>query len=307
MRVLVTGASGFVGQHLVNVLTERGDEVIAWGFSDTPAAAGVIVDLRDAEAPRRHDLGNLEAVVHLAGLAQVSRSFTEPAAYLATNTAMQINLFEELLRQRSFPRVLVVSSGSVYTGRAGQLTEESPVDPSSPYVVSKLTQELLGWYYAKRGFDVIVARAFNHIGPGQERGYLVPDVCSQIAALEKRGGGEITVGDLTSSRDYTDVRDVASAYHSLIHRGHSGETYNVCSGKSRSGKALVAMLCALSSADITLVKDPQLARPTDTSDVHASNRAIREHTGWAPMVQLDTTLIETLDYWRAKLAGELLS
>ena len=276
------------------------------GFLSDTAAEGV-VDLRDAEAPGKHDLRGLEAVVHLAGLAQASRSFTEPSAYVATNTTMEINLFEALLRQRSFPRVLVVSSGSVYAGRAELMTEESTVDPSSPYVVSKLTQELLAWYYAKRGFEVVVARPFNHIGPGQERGYLVPDVCSQIAAIEERGGGEITVGDLTSSRDYTDVRDVAAAYHSLIHQGQPGETYNVCCGESRSGEELVAMLRALSSADITVVTDPKLARPTDTRDVQASNIAIRERTRWAPTIRLETTLIETLDYWRSKLAGEALS
>jgi GDP-4-dehydro-6-deoxy-D-mannose reductase len=307
MRVLVTGASGFVGRHLVRVLIERGDEVVAWGFSDSQVPDGSTVDLLDSTAIGRHDLRDLDGVIHLAGLAEAWRSFAEPARYVTTNVEMQINLFEELLRQRSFPRVLVVSSGSVYADRAALMTEESPVEPSSPYVVSKLTQELLAGYYAKRGFEAIIARPFNHIGPGQERGYLVPDVCSQIVAVERHGGGDITVGDLTSSRDYTDVRDVAFAYYCLIRNGQPGKTYNVCTGRSLTGDSLVAKLCALSSADIRLVTDPKLARPTDTSDVQASNNLIREHTGWAPTVPLDSTLAETLDYWRARLANELLS
>lgn len=307
MRVLVTGASGFVGRHLTRSLGEHGDEVIAWGFTDTPRADGVVLDLLDPDAPGTQDLRDLDAVIHLAGLAQAGPSFTEPARYVSTNTAMEINLFEELLRQQSFPRVLVVSTGAVYGGSEALITETSPLDPTSPYTVSKLAQEMLGWYYSKRGFEVIVARPFNHIGPGQGPGYLVADVCSQIVALEECGGGELVVGNLQSVRDYTDVRDVAAAYVRLVHDGTPGEVYNVCSGTSHSGEELVGALCTLAHAPVKPTRDPAFTRPTDPSDLHASHAKLREHTGWVPTIPLELTLRATLDYWRTQAAVERIS
>lgn len=302
MRVLVTGASGFVGRHLTRALAEHGDEIIAWGFTDTPHADGAVLDLLDPDAPGTQDLRNLDAVIHLAGLAQAGPSFTEPARYVSTNTAMEINLFEGLLRQQSFPRVLVVSTGAVYGGSEALITETSPLDPTSPYMVSKLAQEMLGWYYSKRGFEVIVARPFNHIGPGQGPGYLVADVCSQIVALEASGGGELVVGNLQSVRDYTDVRDVAAAYIRLVHVGTPGEVYNVCSGTSHSGEELVKALCRLAYVPVKPTRDSALTRPTDPSDLHASNAKLREHTGWVPTIPLELTLKATLDYWRTRAA-----
>jgi GDP-4-dehydro-6-deoxy-D-mannose reductase len=298
MRVLVSGAGGFVGKHMVDLLTRCGEEVVPWSFSETDDH-GPGLDLRDPDALRTQNLGGLDAVIHLAGLAQVADSFANPARYVAENSAMQINLLEELLRQHSLPRVLIVSSGSVYQGGEAILTEESAVGASSPYVVSKLTQELLGAYYMQRGFHVVVARPFNHAGPGQRPGYLTADIASQIAQLEREGGGQLFVGNLSSERDYTDVRDVVAAYYELITHGRSGETYNVCTGKSYSGKAIVSALVGLAVKPITVVDEPALWRPIDTLAVTASNAKIKADTGWEPLVAIENTLSETLDYWRS--------
>jgi GDP-4-dehydro-6-deoxy-D-mannose reductase len=303
MRVLVTGASGFVGRHVSRLLQDCGEDVIEWHFADLNDNRDTAIDLCDAAAVARQDLRKLDAVVHLAGLAQVSRSFAEPAAYMTVNSTVVTNLFEALLGQSSFPRVLVVSTGGIYAATTDVVTEGSRLDPSNPYVVSKMAQENLASYYAKRGFDVIIARPFNHIGPGQQPGFLVSDICSKIAELERRGGGTLTVGDLASSRDYTDVRDVAEAYRALINAGRSGETYNVCSGSSHTGEEIVQMLRELAKVTITPERAASLARPTDASIVRASSEKLHRATGWSPVIPLETTLAQTLDYWRSQPAA----
>jgi GDP-4-dehydro-6-deoxy-D-mannose reductase len=300
MRVLVTGGSGFVGGHLLRELTEHGHEVISWGLGGAETDSTVQVDLRDAQALVERDLQGLDAVIHLAGLAQVSNSFEQPAEYVSTNTGMQINLMEALLHQGSHARVLVVSTGGVYRSGPDVITETSPTEPSNPYVVSKLTQELLASYYAQRGLEVIIARPFNHIGPGQQRGYLVSDLAGQIAALERVGGGTVSVGNLESERDYTDVRDVVAAYRCLITDGRSGEIYNVCSGVSRTGAELLERFTALASEPISSTAETGLKRPIDANQVRASNLKIQSDTGWHPTIAIAATLADTLTDWRSR-------
>lgn len=300
MRILVTGASGFVGRHLIDHLRSTGDSVVGWGLGPDGDDELTKLDLLDADAVARVDLGGLDAVIHLAALAQVADSFSEPGRYIAANTAMQINLMERLLGQKVRPKVLVVSTGGVYAGGGALLSEESATAPNNPYVISKLAQELLGQYYAQRGLPTIIARPFNHIGPGQPTGYLVADLASQIVALEATGGGEVRVGNLESERDYTDVRDVARAYRCLVRSGRSGATYNVCSGRSYTGDEILARLRALATVDVEVAHDVGLARPTDIATVTASNAKLHRDTGWEPELSLDQTLADTIAYWRAR-------
>lgn len=303
MRVLITGGSGFVGRHLDAHLRQRGDEVVSWGLGDGRDAVDARVDLLDQAVVRSHDLSGLDAVIHLAGLAQVSASFADPAAFICHNSTMQINLFEALMHQDVRPRVLLVSTGAVYGSSSTKINEQTAVDPTSPYSISKLTQELLGAYYIKRGFEVIIARPFNHVGPGQQRGFLVADIASQIAEAERQGGGQVVVGDLTSRRDWTDVRDIVAAYGGLIRDGRSGEIYNVCSGVSRSGEEILTELLTMTTADIEVSRTAALTRPTDASIVTASNEKLRGETGWSPTLALRSTLNDTLNYWRATRPG----
>lgn len=144
MRVLVTGGSGFVGGHLSAYLQRQGEEVLSWSLGNVSEGSAAPVDLLDQAAVRSHDLRGLDAVIHLAGLAQVSASFSDPAAFICQNSKMQINLFEALLLQDARPRVLLVSTGAVYGSSSTEITEQSSVDPTSPYSISKLTQELIG-------------------------------------------------------------------------------------------------------------------------------------------------------------------
>ena len=297
VHTLVTGASGFVGRHLVQILRDQGDEVTAWGLGEVNSGT-TAVDMRNMDVVSAQDLRDIEAVIHLAGLAQVSASFGQAAEYVSSNATMEINLMESLLAQHSSPRVLIVSTGGVYAGGSALLTETSPTRPANPYVVSKLTQELLAAYYLERGLDVMIARPFNHIGPGQRPGYLVADIASQLAALERNGGGRLSVGDLSTKRDFTDVRDVAAAYLALISAGHRGETYNVASGATLSGEEILHGLLDLVSVPIEVSHSPALRRPTDTIEVRASNEKLRAHTGWKPTIALPVTLADTLAYWR---------
>jgi GDP-4-dehydro-6-deoxy-D-mannose reductase len=303
MRILVTGASGFAGQHLVRLLTSENNEVIAWGRSDSEGL-GVTIDLLDPAQPGKQDLTGLDYVVHLAGLAAAGPSFSQPHHYIAANTGMQINLFEALIAQDAFPRILVVSTGGVYAAQADVLTENSQLSSSNPYVISKRAQEMLATYYSSRGFDIIIARPFNHIGPGQRKGFIVSDIASQVVEAERAGGGEIRAGDLRPKRDYTDVRDVARAYYAIILRGKSGTVYNVCSGQSYSGQEIVNQLIQLAKAPISVSADPMKIRPSEVMNVSASHRRLSDDTGWQPRIPLEQTLAEVMNDWRRRLANE---
>lgn len=305
MRVLVTGASGFVGPHVVDALNARGADVLAWGLTPRPDCEAVSVDLCDSAAIESQDLGSVEAVIHLAGLAAVGESFHDPARYLATNPGMQANLMESLLARKHLPlpRILVVSTGAVYAETSELLTEMSPLSPASPYAVSKLTQEYLAFYYAKRGFPTIVARPFNHIGPGQAPGYLIADVAKQLVELERRGGGELKVGNLQTSRDYTDVRDVANAYAELISNDTLSSTYNICSGQSHQGNDIVAKMITLINADVRISTSDALQRPTDAAITRASNAKICRETVWRPKIALEDSLRAVIDDWRSRLSA----
>lgn len=305
MKVLVTGGTGFAGRHLVDLLLKSNHQVIATSNNQevlTPGVKVIQIDLTDAAAIRKIDFHDIDAIYHLAGLAAVGVSFDEPRKYLDVNAGIQINLFEECLKQNVRPRFLVVSSGNVYAPEAKlPLTETSPTRPASPYAVSKLTQEIIGEYYLGRDFQVVFSRSFNHIGPGQVGGFIVADFAKQIAHAEKLSGGSISCGNLDARRDYTDVRDIAEAYCSLIDRGKSGQVYNVCSGKSVSGHEILSGLLAHTQADIEVINDPSLMRPVDILEIYGSYNKISRDTGWQPKIKLEQTLRETLDYWRRKI------
>ena len=252
MNYFVTGATGFVGSHLVNLLRESGEtEVYGTSMSGSDDENIRTVDLTDGDAVKRL-LEELKPTViyHLAAFASPALSFKQPVVAVTSTLAMQINLYEACLALDLKPKMLVVSSGQIY-GKAEAsdlpLKETSPLDFASPYSVAKVGQENLAALYAKRGLESIIARPMNHIGPGQQPGFLVPDLAKQIAELEK-GDDDATlrVGNLSSKRDFTDVRDIVRAYVMLVEKGKAGEIYNVCTGKSVAGQDILKSLLALS-------------------------------------------------------------
>ncbi|HUC87326.1 MAG TPA: NAD-dependent epimerase/dehydratase family protein, partial [Candidatus Saccharimonadales bacterium] len=264
MKVIVTGSSGFVGSHLGRLLREQGCEVIGIGHlpprdSDPHYHK---LDLLDSEAVGRIDFGGVDVVIHLAGLAAVGPSFEQPRRYIDANAGMQINLFEAMIKQGVTARALIISTGNVYRADRLPITEDAAITTPSPYAVSKMAQEYLTYYYGNRGFEVMIARPFNHIGPGQTEGFIVADLAKQIAEAERQNHTEISVGNLASCRDYTDVRDIVRAYWALINDGKPGEIYNVCSGVSTSGERILKGLLKNSSVDLKIVPDPAKMRPS---------------------------------------------
>jgi GDP-4-dehydro-6-deoxy-D-mannose reductase len=307
MTILVTGANGFVGQHLIRELTSHDHTVLALGlsatspFEDQTHVSYLSFDLTDAEAAKSLDFNGIDGVIHLAGLAAVGPSFSAPMQYVQTNVGIEINLFEAALAQKATPRFLIISSGSLYDSKAKlPLNESSSVLPNSPYAVSKLAQEYMALYYGERGFPCIIARPFNHIGPGQGSGFIAPDLAQEIIACERGEKDTLLVGNLDAQRDYTDVRDIVRAYRLLIESGTAGQSYALCSGTPTSGQQLLQGLLAHSSATPSVEQDSRKMRPADSPIIYGDHAKLTRDTGWQPEIPLETTLADTLAYWRAQ-------
>jgi GDP-4-dehydro-6-deoxy-D-mannose reductase len=304
-KILVTGVNGFVGQHLVKELVDNSIEVVGVGGSigSVDSIPGVsayqVIDLSKKEDAAKIDFSGIDGVIHLAGLAAVGPSFDNPMQYINVNIGIETNLFEAALAQNTKPKFVIVSSGSLYDPRVAlPLSEKSSVIPSSPYAVSKIGQEQMAHYYGLRGFECIVVRPFNHIGPGQNPGFLVPDVAQQIIEVEKGSADSVLVGNLDAKRDYTDVRDIVRAYRLVLERGVAGKTYNICSGASVSGHDIVNGLLKAAGGTIKIEQDPDRMRPSDAPDIYGDHGTITKDTGWEPEISLDKTLSDVIADWR---------
>lgn len=306
-NVLVTGANGFVGHHLVKELFENDIQVTAVGGRAGNAEPSdyvsqyVSLDLTDSEAAKTIDFSNIDGIIHLAGLAAVGPSFDNPMEYINTNIGIQVNLMEAALSQKKTPRFLVVSSGSLYDAKADlPITETTRVNPSSPYAVSKLGQEQMAQYYQGRGFETIIARPFNHCGPGQSPGFIVPDLAEQLVSVERGEKEIVSVGNLDAERDYTDVRDIARAYRLILGKGVPGEIYNICSGTPRSGHDILKELKLASGIDAITKQDPEKMRPADNPIIYGDHSKLTEHTGWNPGITFDATVNDVIADWRSR-------
>lgn len=312
---LVTGADGFVGQHLVTELLRRGEEVVGavqflpprlttLGEPLAGRVHWVSMDLERVDTIRALTRGmKADRIFHLAGLSSPAASFDDPAASLRVNAAGTLLLLEELAEvrreARSDPVVLISGSAHVYGAAAARhrpLTEDCALEPLSPYAVSKAAQELLGLqYHRSRGLSVIVTRSFNHTGPGQSQTFVAPQLAAQIREIAKtEGRGTVAVGAPTVRRDFTDVRDVVRAYVALTERGTVGTVYNVCSGRSYAVGELLDILAELASVSVTIETDPSKRRPIDVAEMVGSYARLAADTGWAPMIDIRTSLADLL-------------
>jgi GDP-4-dehydro-6-deoxy-D-mannose reductase len=303
--VLVTGAAGFAGSHLVEYLAGRG-EVTGWTRSDPPAEIASLarwtrVDLLDRERVRK-EIRALRptAVYHCAGAAHVADSWQDTALPLASNVLTTHYLLDSLRRAGGACRVVIPGSATVYAASASPLHEDSALAPASPYALSKLAQEQLGRRgLTEDGIDVIVTRAFNHTGPRQSPAFAVAGMARQIAHIE-RGGVDpvIRVGNLDTQRDLTDVRDTVRAYALLMERGVPGTIYNVASGVARPMRAVLDALVERSRVAVGIALDPARLRPHDIPVLIGDSARLRAATGWAPLIGFDRMLDDLLAYWR---------
>jgi GDP-4-dehydro-6-deoxy-D-mannose reductase len=299
-RVLVTGVNGFVGKHVVHELQSRGYEIVGLGYDpevhsqlEGTLEAYYVCDLTDKQSVAALNLTGFDGIISLAGLAKVGPSFSDPSLYNRVNVAVLEVLGDRLVELGLNPRLLAISSGSVYDpAQLMPLTENSKTTgEGSPYAQSKLAMEDAAQRLRSKGLDCIVARPFNHIGPGQEGGFLVPDLYQKIAAAHN-ASKVLYVGDLSTRRDYTDVRDVVRAYVDLVTAPSLNESlFNVCSGRSIDGQTILQLLLHETGAeDLAIQQDPQLIRPNDPKDLFGSNEHLRKATNWQPSIPLEQTI-----------------
>jgi GDP-4-dehydro-6-deoxy-D-mannose reductase len=314
-RSLVTGADGFVGQHLIAELLRRGDSVVGAVLeipprlttlpeSEAARVRWVEVDIRQAETVRELVRAHpVERVFHLAALSSVKESLSDPVSPLLVNAVGTLNLLDELERLRSEtgcdPRVLISGSAEVYGSaamRCRPLTEDCPLEPLSPYAVSKVAQEMLGLQsHRTAGLSVVVTRSFSHTGPGQRPTFVAAQLASRVQEIRTSGGrGVVKVGNPLVRRDFTDVRDAVRAYLALSQRGEAGQVYNVCSGRCFAVGELLEILVELAGVQVEVEQDPERARRADVPEMVGSYSRLSEATGWSPTIDIRQSLADLL-------------
>ena len=306
--VLITGATGFAGGHLIECLAGS-HRLVGWGRSaQRPEIARLVesdtVDLLDRDRVRSAIASLRPATIfHLAGAPQVAESWRDTTKPLAGNVLATSHLFDAIRRADLNCRVLVTGSAAVYAPSDSPINENGALAPGNPYALSKLAQEQLTMRaFADEGLDVVMVRPFNHTGPRQPPAFVAPSMARQIALIEK-GDVEsvIRVGNLDARRDFSDVRDVVRAYVSLVTLGKSGEVYNVGSGVGRTIQSLLDALKSRARVDVRVEVDPERLRPTETAALVADTTRLRDRTGWQPEISFDSMLAQLLEYWRSEI------
>ena len=311
MQVLITGATGFVGTHLTTYLERTSPNVHITGTTLSPAPNRERVTYLPCDLRNENDTRALlervqpDAIVHLAGQASIEQSFKQPWNTFQTNIQPLINVFEGCLALKITPRMLVITSAEIYGRIAPEqlpVSEAEPLSPTNPYSVSKVAQDLLSQqYFMSYGLPIVIARPFNHLGAGQSDAFVATAFAMQIARIE--AGLQVPimrVGNLQSSRDFTDVRDIVRAYALLLEKGDAGEAYNVASGHSVTIASLLQKLLSFSTQPIDIALDTERLRPIDVPVIAASYEKLHQATGWQPQIDLDTTLRAVLDDCRQR-------
>lgn len=313
--ILVTGAAGFAGSHLLDRLASGPDRLVGWRRpgEKLPVDHGeasmpwIGVDLLDWEAVARAVVETKPTrVYHLAGAAHVGQAWDRLRETLEVNLLGTWHLLAALRQAGLAPRILVTGSALVYRPSDGPLDEDSPVGPTHPYGFSKLAQERMALRaFDELGLPVIVTRPFNHIGPRQDASFFASSFARQIARIEA-GLQEpvIVVGNLDARRDLTDVRDTVRAYQAIVERGRPGRIYNVCRGEAYTIGDILRELVAQASVPIAVRVDQSLLRPNDTPIVLGSHARIERELGWRPSMPLARTLGDLLDDWRRAVGAE---
>lgn len=296
-KVVISGVNGFVGHHLARELHDAGISVVGIGRETEVSSeiSNIVNEYHQADLVQTWpEIPNTKAVIHLAGLAAVAPSFDNPQFYINTNSSMVTNLCEYYVKQDKKPRIVIVSSGVTYSpNQPMPIAEDGVMGFSSPYAVSKVLNENQAAYYRSRGLDCVIVRPFNHIGPGQDKGFILPDFYDRLSSL-KEGETTIITGNIETRRDYTDVRDIVRAYGKIaLATTLKHNTYNICSGKSLSGADIFnALKSAMDLNDVGYEVNQSLVRPTDIANIVGDSSRLKDELGWEPQIDISQTVID---------------
>ena len=313
MKVLITGITGFVGSHLAEYLLSKDVEV--WGTkrwrSKLDNIATIVNDLNLIDCDIK-DSSSVDYIIkqikpdkifHLAAQSYVPTSWNAPAETLSTNIMGQLNILEACRRAVINPVIQIACSSEEYglvKPNEVPISELNYLRPLSPYGVSKVGQDLLGYQYAQSyGMNIIRTRAFNHTGPRRGDVFVESNFAKQIAMIEKKKQEPIIyVGNLEAQRDYTDVRDMVNAYWLATEKCEPGEVYNICSGKTWTIKSVLDLLLSYTTEEVTIEQDSKRLRPSDVEILLGNNVKFMQATNWQPVIKFEQTLLDLLNYWR---------
>lgn len=318
MRALITGITGFAGSHLAEFILSNHPDVEVYGIMRWRSRTENIeaieqriklveCDLRDATSVKTL-LGRVrpDKVFHLAAQSYVPASWNAPGESLTTNIIGQLNIFEAVRELKIEPWIQIACSSEEY-GLVKEdelpIKETNPLRPLSPYAVSKVGQDYLGYqYHMSFGLKVVRTRGFNHDGPRRGDVFVSSNFAKQLVEVEKgKRPAVIHVGNLEARRDFSDVRDIVRGYWLSLERCEAGEVYNLCSGKAYSIQEVLDRLIELSGVKVKIEQDPARLRPSDVPVLIGDCTKFREVTGWKPEIPYDKTLADMLDYWRGKI------
>lgn len=319
-KILITGVTGFAGSFLAEHLAATENDAQIFGTYIADKSVENVSRIKNTLQLEKIDLTDFAAVssliekirpdeiYHLAALPATAASLHNPASFLENNINAELYSLESLVKEKLFTtRVVIVGSGMMY-GRVKPedlpLDENTPLQPTTPYDVSKITQDFMGLqYFNAYAIPIIRARPFNHAGPRLSPDFVISAFAKKIAEIE-RGKREpvLTVGNVDTKRDITDVHDMVRAYALLMAKGIPGEAYNIGSGKAYKIEDILHILVSLSTTKIEVKVDPQLVRKNDIAELRCDATKIKECTGWQPEVSIDKTVGETLEYWRTVIS-----
>ncbi|WP_242948659.1 GDP-mannose 4,6-dehydratase [Caloramator quimbayensis] len=314
LRALITGVNGFVGIYLSEYLIKNGIEV--WGtklpHTSMPHQISSKIIVRDMDIINKENIFEIikecmpDYIFHLAAQSSVALSWENPQLTININVNGTLNLLDAVRKSNKNIRILLIGSSEEYgivKSEIISIDEDYPLNPTNPYAVSKMVQEYFALQYINAyKMDIIMVRAFNHIGPGQAPTFVVPDFAKKIAQIEK-GLIEpvLFVGNLEAERDFTDVRDIVRAYFDIITAGKSGQVYNVGSNKTYKISYILDLLLSMSNKKIIVKSDPSKMRPLDVPVIRCDNKKLVKLTSWSPQYKIEDTIKDVLNYWRINI------
>lgn len=315
-KFLITGFSGFVSRHFLNLLEELNENATVLGLDinqpdfDYTHYKNIKCQFKAIDLLQQTEVENIiyqfqpEYILHLASYSSVAFSWNNPSASFANNTNIFLNLIEQVRKMKIKCRILSVGSSEEYgnvTADKLPLHEDLELFPVSPYAVARVSQEMLSKVYVQGyGMDIVMTRSFNHIGPWQKEIFVIPSFAKKLCEMKKnRSERLMRTGDLSIIRDFVDVRDVVKAYYLLLKNGKSSEIYNICSGVGTSLKEVINTMSAILDIEVTCEIDPLLMRPNDNQIIIGSNKKLVEHVGWTKDITIENSLRDIINYWNS--------